>query len=175
MRGDQGDELKGDEAKMGEQGCSPESGKDRSSGKTVILDTNALLIPGEFRVDIFEELARLGYLDIIVPRVVLEELDKLRKSPGLKGRDRIAANVGYLLVQMHTDNPAKHVPFRVSVEEGVEEGGEGARNTDKLLLSFAVRRNAAVLTNDERLRRKLRRAGVPTVYLREGRRLEESE
>ncbi|HUV79730.1 MAG TPA: PIN domain-containing protein, partial [Candidatus Bathyarchaeia archaeon] len=66
--------------------------------KEVIVDTNALLIPGEFGVDIFEELARLGYVHIIVPKMVLTELDRLRQRSGLKGKEKIAANVGYSLI-----------------------------------------------------------------------------
>ncbi|RZN42974.1 MAG: DNA-binding protein [Methanophagales archaeon ANME-1-THS] len=155
------------------------TGKERTSGKTVIVDTNALLIPGEFKVDIFDELTRLGYLEIIVPGVVLKELDRLRQSTGLKGKDKIAANVGYLLLRMYTDTPEQQpgdiLSCRILIEEEKEaEEEEGQRDTDERIAALAVKRKAAVLTNDEILRTKLSRAGVTTVYLRGRNRLEES-
>ena len=153
------------------------TGNEKASGKKVIVDTNALLIPGEFGVDIFDELARLGYLQIIVPRVVLKELDRLRQRPGLKGKEKIAANVGYLLLRSYTDNPVEQaggmpVRFRITLEEAAGEQEE--QDTDKLITALAVQRKAAVLTNDEILRTKLSRVGVTTVYLRGRNRLEES-
>jgi hypothetical protein len=170
-------ELQRGKEEMGETKSPTGMGKGKTSGKKVIVDTNALLIPGEFRVDIFDELARLGYLDIIVPKVVLKELDRLRQSPGLKGKDKIAANVGYLLLRMYTDTPMQRaggiLRCRISIEEGEEEEEQG--DTDEILAALAVKRKAAVLTNDETLRTKLSRAGVRTVYLRGRNRLEESE
>jgi hypothetical protein len=167
------------EEEMGETKLPTGTGKGKTSGKIVIVDTNALLIPGEFRVDIFDELARLGYWDIIVPRAVLKELDRLRQSPGLKGKDKIAANVGYLLLRMYTDTPMQQaggiLRCRISIEEGEEEEEQDKWDTDELIAALAVKRKAAVLTNDETLRMKLSRAGVTTVYLRGRNRLEESE
>lgn len=148
--------------------------------KEVIVDTNALLIPGEFGVDIFDELERLGYLHIIVPRVVLNELDTLRKSQGLKGRDKIAANVGYSLIQRYTHAAVprdERMPIRsrVSIEEveGEKEKEKEEEDTDEIITALALKRKAAVLTNDEKLRTKLSQAGIATVYLRGGNRLEE--
>ena len=46
---------------------------DTSSVK-VILDTNALMVPEQFGVDIFSELLRLGYVEWQVPASVLEKL-----------------------------------------------------------------------------------------------------
>ncbi|MFV9678126.1 MAG: hypothetical protein ACNYVW_10830, partial [Methanosarcinales archaeon] len=66
--------------------------------KNVIVDTNALFIPREFGVDIFHELERLGYSHIIVPKAVLNELERLMQKPGLKGKAKLAAKIGYSLV-----------------------------------------------------------------------------
>ena len=154
----------------------PGRGKEKTSGKEVIVDTNALLIPGEFRVDIFAELARLGYQHIIVPKEVLKELDRLRQRPGLKGKEKKAANVGYSLIRRYTNTSMQRaegmpVGCRITIEEG--EGAHEERDTDDIIIALAVKRKAAVLTNDEALRTKLSRAGVATVYLRGGNRLEE--
>jgi hypothetical protein len=152
--------------------------KENALRKEVIVDTNALLIPGEFGVDIFDELERLGYLHIIVPRVVLNELDKLRKSPGLKGKDKRAANVGYSLIQRYTHAAVpreERVPIRsrISIEE--VEGEKEEEGTDEIITALALKRKAAVLTSDEKLRTKLSQAGIATVYLRGRNRLEEGE
>ena len=49
---------------------------DTSSVK-VIIDTNALMVPEQFGVDIFSELLRLGYAKWLVPASVLGELRSL--------------------------------------------------------------------------------------------------
>ncbi|MDM7913138.1 MAG: DNA-binding protein, partial [Methanotrichaceae archaeon] len=36
----------------------------------MILDTNALMTPEQFGVDIFSELQRLGFVECLVPRAV---------------------------------------------------------------------------------------------------------
>lgn len=150
--------------------------------KEVIVDSNALLIPGEFGVDIFEELARLGYVHIIVPKMVLTELDRLRQRPGLKGKKKIAANVGCSLIRKYTDTSEQErmsTGCTISIEEGAgEEEGEkekGGEDTDEMIAALALKRKAAVLTNDEELRTKLSRAGIATVYLRGKNRLEEGD
>ncbi|HUV02428.1 MAG TPA: PIN domain-containing protein [Desulfobacteria bacterium] len=152
--------------------------------KEVIVDTNALLIPGIFGIDIFEELERLGYLRVIVPKEVVNELNQLRQRPaGLKGKERMAANVGHSLIQKyaHTSGQKQeHGPIRctVTIEEPEEEeecGGGEVGDTDELIAALALKRKAAVLTNDEELRTKLTQAGIVTVYLRGRNRLEESD
>lgn len=150
--------------------------KENALRKEVIVDTNALLIPGEFGVDIFDELERLGYLHIIVPKVVLNELERLRQRPGLKGKEKIAANVGYSLIQRYTHAPVQReervtIRSRISIEEA--EGEKEEKDTDEIITALALERKAAVLTNDEKLRTKLSQAGIATVYLRGGNRLEE--
>ena len=137
----------------------------------VLVDTNALFIPGEFGVDIFGELERLGYQHIIVLKAVMNELDRLRQE--LKGKDKRAANVGYslLLRYLHAAEQ-EQMPGRCKVT--LNEVDVGEMNTDDLILEVAVKRNAAVLTIDEPLKRKLTKAGIVTVYLRGKSRLEES-
>jgi rRNA-processing protein FCF1 len=144
--------------------------------KEVIVDTNALLIPGEFGVDIFEELERLGYVHIIVPKKVLTELDMLRQRPGLKGKEKIAANVGYSLIRKYTDtSEQERMPTGCTVSISIEEGEKGEGGTDEMIAALAMKRKAAVLTNDEELRTKLSQAGIVTLYLRGRNRLEESD
>jgi rRNA-processing protein FCF1 len=145
-------------------------------GKSVIVDTNALLLPGEFGVDIFAELGRLGYVHALIPRAVLTELERLSVSAGATGKERRAAALGRsLLEQVIRSTDQTHTSFglQVSIVAPAEEGEAG--DTDALIVALAVRQKAAVLTNDEELRKTLSGAGIVTVYLRGGTRLEERE
>lgn len=141
--------------------------------KKVIVDTNALLIPGEFGVDIFEELERLGYEHIIVPEAVLSELDRLRQRPDLKGKEKRAAKIGYSLVLKYVHEEHDGCMVTINKEEDEEESEGRKRDVDELIAKMALKLKAAVLTSDEPLRRKLSEAGVATVYLRGKSRLEE--
>ena len=125
------------------------------------MDTNALLIPGTFGIDIYEELEDMGYLEIIIPESVMEELNALRNSESEKGRTKRAAQIGYQLVLQHLQ--LANGRSRVVIER---KGRGSDRDTDSEIISLAKMRDAAVLTNDAELRRKLRREGIPTVFLR---------
>ena len=119
----------------------------------VILDTNALMVPEQFGVDIFSELQRLGYVDYMVPKQVLAELETL-KTKGDKGLDKIAARVGLGLAE------------RCKIIDDV------SGNADQAIEHLSVRENAAVFTNDKALKKRLFNKGITVVYLRQGRYLE---
>ncbi len=139
----------------------------------MLVDTNALFIPGGFGVDIFEELERLGYRHIIVLKAVMNELDRLRWD--LKGKDKRAANVGYSLLLRYLHHKAsEQEQMQGRCRVTLDEADVGEMNTDELIVDVALKRNAAVLTIDEPLKRKLTKAGIVTVYLRGQCRLEES-
>jgi rRNA-processing protein FCF1 len=121
----------------------------------------------------------------LIPRAVLTELERLSVSAGATGRERRAAALGRsLLKQVIRSTDQTHASFglQVSIVAPAEDGGgtgaggaEEAGDTDALIVALAVRQKAAVLTNDEELRKTLARAGIVTVYLRGGTRLEERE
>ena len=114
---------------------------------TVILDTNALMMPVECDVRVFEELDRL--LDesaYVVPEAVRGELQKLADGPGAEAT---AASVGLDLLG------------RASVI------GTGADYADDAVLELATRDEAThAVTNDKPLKRRLLDAGVPVISLR---------
>jgi hypothetical protein len=65
----------------------------------IILDTNFLMMPGQFKVDIFEELDKLNeQFELYITQGIKDELEKLTKIGKLK--DRTAAKVGLKLVHM---------------------------------------------------------------------------
>jgi rRNA-processing protein FCF1 len=113
------------------------------------MDTNALMMPVELDVRVFDELDRL--LDDYQPvtaRAVVEELRRLKES-GMGG-EAMAASVGYDL----------------AVERcRVVEHGES--HADDALVALA--RDGAfdhVVTNDRPLKERLLEAGVPVIGLR---------
>jgi len=115
----------------------------------IILDTNALMVPAEFGVDIFSELARLGFDEWIVPSGVARELERIA-SRG-RGKGRGAARVALALMDRC---------------RRIETAG-AAGNVDDSIMELAVAMKVAVFTNDAELKGRLREGGVKVVYLRQ--------
>ncbi|ASA76836.1 MULTISPECIES: PIN domain-containing protein [Thermococcus] len=118
----------------------------------VIPDTNFLLVPGQFGVDIIGELNRV--LDvrfrIAVPNAVLQELEVIERKS--RGKDLMAIRMAKKLVERF---------------EVVEIGRFGERPIDDQIFDFAVKNERVIVcTNDKGLKRRLRERGIPVVYLR---------
>ena len=118
----------------------------------VVPDTNFLLVPGQFGVDIIGELNRI--LDvrfkILIPNVVLQELDVIERKS--RGKDLMAIRMAKKLAERF---------------ETVEIGEFGRRPIDDQILEFAVKNDRVIVcTNDKGLKKRLRERGVPVVYLR---------
>ncbi|MFQ5920159.1 MAG: PIN domain-containing protein [Thermoplasmata archaeon] len=113
----------------------------------VLLDANALMMPFQFALDLEDELVRLlGEYRAAVPTSVVRELEDLAPSNSTaKAALQLASRFPVMAVE-----------------------GEG----DDALLALARAEGAAVLTNDRALRRRLREADLPVIYLRERSRLE---
>ena len=114
--------------------------------RKVIIDTNGLMIPGQFGVDIFSELKRLGFDTCLIPRASVRELEKLYSEA--RGRDKSAAKIALSLLD------------RCTV---IEKNGF----VDDIIMDMAAGKDAAVLTNDTELKKRLCSKGVTIVYLRE--------
>ncbi|MDI3475353.1 MAG: uncharacterized protein PWQ79_662 [Thermococcaceae archaeon] len=118
----------------------------------VVPDTNFLLVPGQFGVDIIGELHRI--LDVkfrvLVPNVVLDELNVIERKS--RGRDLMAVRMAKKLAERF---------------ETVEIGRFGERPIDDQIFDFAVKNERVIVcTNDKGLKKRLRESGVPVVYLR---------
>ena len=113
----------------------------------ILLDANALMMPFQFALDLEQELVRLlGAYRAAVPSSVIRELEDLSSgNPKARAALRFAAR------------------FPAIKAEGVG---------DDALFALALAEGAAVLTNDRDLRRRLRAAKLPVIYLRERSRLE---
>lgn len=121
----------------------------RTGRMKIIIDTNALMVPAEFGVDIFSELSRLGFDEWIVPSGVARELEGIASRGRGKGKD--AARVALSLMD------------RCRMIEAAGTVG----NVDNLIVELAVEMKVAVFTNDAELKGRLRERGVKVVYLRQ--------
>jgi len=122
----------------------------------VVLDTNALMMPVELDVRLFDELDRIlapGY-ELFVPEAVLDELSTLAQG---NGKEATAASVGADLAER---------------AEPVEHDADYA---DDAVLEVARELEATVVTNDRPLRDRLFEAGVPVIGLRGRHKLERNE
>jgi rRNA-processing protein FCF1 len=125
----------------------------------IVFDANALMMPVECDVRVFEELDRVGAeltdvgtdedtgFDPVVPRAVVAELDRLAAGAG---EAATAAGVGLDLAREHC---------RV-VDHDADHG-------DDAVFECATRAGVtAAVTNDRPLRSRLLDAGVPVISLR---------
>lgn len=147
--------------------------------REVLLDTNALLLPHQSKIDIFAELERLGFGRPLVPKGVLRELESVAATGN--PRDRTAARIGMELATTRCEIIPDEVGEdlrRTSPSGGASVNAPGAFTrrsrkvlpgagpVDDLLVKMAVERGLAVATNDKELKRRLKKVGVPLVYPR---------
>jgi rRNA-processing protein FCF1 len=120
----------------------------------VLLDTNALLMPAQFGIDLYDELMALfGDFEPITLEEVVGELSGLARG---RGRDAAAARVGLAMARR-----SKIVP-----------SGSTAERVDDRVIEYALREGCIVVTNDRQLRNALLREGVDVVSMRRERTLE---
>ncbi|MEM1556223.1 MAG: 30S processome protein Utp24 [Candidatus Bathyarchaeia archaeon] len=119
--------------------------------RRVILDTNFLLLPFQFKIDILSEIeALIGRFEPIVLSTTVDELKKLSNSRSVK-ISKMASSALELIRK-----------FRV-LEVNVKPG----ERYDEVLLRIAKENNCIVATNDRELRKKLRETGITTIFLRQ--------
>ncbi len=118
--------------------------------RKVIIDTNGLMMPGQFGVDVFSELKRLGFDSCFVAAASVRELEKIYLHG--RGKDRSAAKIALSLLDRCTI---------------IEKNGPA----DDVILGLALDMDAACLTSDTGLKKRLCSKGVTIVHLREKTRL----
>ncbi len=124
--------------------------------KTIILDTNFLMIPYKYHIDIFSEIERLvpETHKIATLSSVVKELDSIVNRSG--GSERIAARIALKLIEK------KGVGI-------IECKGK----VDSSIINFALNNKYAVVcTNDKELKEKLKESGISIIFMRGKSRLE---
>ena len=118
----------------------------------VVIDTNALVYAAENKIDLF---SLLKGNKIIIPNLVLEELQIISKA-AKKASDRKAA---FLALKI--------------LENASFETVQLAGRTDAAIENFAKAKDAAVLTNDLALEKKLAKAGIKVLHIRQKKYIED--
>jgi len=123
----------------------------------IILDSNALFVPFQFKIDIFEELGKLLNMkfDLVVLSPIRKELEAIAEKGSPKMRKWASC--------------ALKLAERCSVLD-IEENS--AESPDDIIIKAAKMWNYPVFTNDKELRRRLRDISVPVIYVRKKSRLE---
>ena len=120
----------------------------------ILLDTNALLMPVQFGIDLYDELQGLfGDFELITLEEVIGELSGISRG---HGRDAAAARVGLIMARSTTVVPS----------------GSSANHVDKRVIEYARREGCTVVTNDRELRNALLREGIDVVSMRKEKTLE---
>lgn len=119
----------------------------------ILLDTNFLLIPGKFKVDVFSELEKFGRPELYTLDIVVKELEKISNG---KGKDAGNARVALSLLKK---NKVKVLKTK-------------NKNTDSEIERIASEDDYIVCTQDKKLIKKLKAEGVKIIFLRQKKKLE---
>lgn len=107
----------------------------------VILDTNALLMPFQFKINLDSELRRLlGDLDVMIPSSVMGELRKLTDT-NRNAKAALALAEKYAIVEV-----------------------EGSGDDSLIQLAYEIK--GIVVTNDKKLIERLKESKIPVIFLR---------
>jgi len=122
----------------------------------VIVDSNALFAPLQFKIDMFGELERLlnRRFELILLSPVRGELETLAAEGSPKTRGM--ANFALKLAEKYT----------------YVEVNSSKKVVDDVIVETAAKWRTPVFTNDSQLRKRLRDISVPVIYLRQKSRLE---
>jgi len=116
--------------------------------KKIILDTNFLTLPYQFKVDIFEEIDRImeEKYELVTLSSVIEELKRISESGS---NDAVAAKIALELLQR------KNVKIINTNEKKVDNA-----------IVLIADKNTIVATNDKILKKKLKDKNIKVLYLR---------
>jgi len=123
----------------------------------VILDSNALFAPLEFKIDIFEEVKRLlkRNVEFVLLSPVKRELEMLaaKDSPKIRREALFALKLA---------EKCKYVPVENEYDATIDDA----------IVRVAKNWNSPVFTNDRQLKLRLRDISVPVIYVRQKSRLD---
>jgi rRNA-processing protein FCF1 len=119
----------------------------------IILDANFLFIPAQFKVDIFEELLNLlkRSFEPVLLSSTKQELQGLAKSSTKIQKQAILA--------LSLSEKCRFVSIEKSLDESY----------DDIIVRVAAEWKCPVGTNDKELRKRLRKVGIPVIFLRQKR------
>ena len=123
------------------------------SMKCVMLDTNFLLVPAKFKVDVFAELELLGYKPIVLS-CVMSEVGKIASGRGKAGNE---ARIAQAIIELRK-------PRMIEARGPV----------DRALLARAAESSCAIATNEAALIARAKKQGITVLRLRQRKFVEEA-
>jgi len=137
------------ESSRGGRGTHPE----KRRPLRVILDSNFLITPAEYHIDILQEIPRILGRSVrpVVPSEVYKEIERISLRSGR--RDSLALTL---------IKKCKVLDMKKSEDEKVDDA----------IVRLAQEWKSPVATNDQVLRRRLRSLGIPVLSMRGKKRLE---
>jgi uncharacterized protein len=121
----------------------------------IYIDTNFMLIPSNFKVDIFQEIDRLcdfKYKIVILDKTI-DELNKIIETQ--KGKHKTAASLALQLIQKKKIDKSLTIQKTSSKED-----------VDNILISIAKKQKIIVATQDKDLKRHLKKEHTKIIDLR---------
>ena len=118
----------------------------------IILDSNALFVPAQLKIDIFNDLKTLlnRNFELILLSPVRQELKRIADTGSIKIRKQ-AAN-------------ALKIAEKIKV---VEVNKKNYEHTDDIIVYYAKKWNCPVFTNDKNLKKKLKNINATVIYVRQ--------
>ncbi len=122
----------------------------------VILDSNFLMSPAQFNIDIFEEMEKTlnQRIEAVIPSPVYDELKQV--------------SIGRRVKQARQAKQALKLAKKAKI---VQVDIEPYESVDDLIVRLAIDWNCLVATNDSELRKKLKKKKASVMYLRQKSRL----
>ncbi len=115
-----------------------------------LLDTNFLMLPNQFGIDIFEY---LKYHEVCTLSSCVDELKKIGRQ---KGKDSVSAKIALRLIEQN----------KIEIINSEERA-------DKAILNYAMKEKCIVGTNDKALIKALKKNGIRIIRLKQKRYLTE--
>jgi len=120
----------------------------------VLLDANALMMPAQFKIDLFNEIRELlGSFEPVVLPGVVQELTGLSRAKGSEGA---SARFGLAIAGRCT----------------LAEGSSTSLPVDDQVIAWATVNRGMVVTNDRRVRDALLAQGIGVISMRKQKKLE---
>ena len=131
----------------------------------VFLDTNTLLLPGVYRIDVLGEIARL--LDVPYEVVILDiVLDELRRLTVGKSKDAQAAKLGLSLAKSWISKKEALLKDTAALQAQLHPI-EKHLNADLVFEKMVSGVDCIVATQDRELRQKIAKTGAKTLIMRQ--------
>ena len=125
--------------------------------RTIILDTNFLLIPAQAGVDIFTEIERICTFphQVVVLESSVKELETIQKT-AKKGKDKDAAKLALQLVEAKAET------------QNINRVASAEAYVDKAILDLASKdKDLIIATQDAELKQKLKGKGNSLIIMRQ--------